>query len=138
MAQCLLLTYRMKVLLALSLLIGAAPGVARAQISGNISLNVSLGTPPGEAIGSVDVFYDQLSPYGVWVDDARAGRVFIPEQASFVPYTDGHWEDTDLGMVWVSNEPFAWATSHYGRWFYSVDFGRWTWVPDTTWGPSWV
>src|SRR2546423_13244134 len=102
----------MKVLLALAVMIGVAPSVARAQISGDISVNVNLGTPPGEAIGSVDVFYDQLSPYGVWGDDARGGRVFIPEQTDFVPYTKGHLADTDVGLVWVSSEPVACANTH--------------------------
>ena len=34
---------------------------------------------PGVPIESVDVFYDQLAPYGVWVDDPTLGHVFIPE-----------------------------------------------------------
>src|SRR5574337_2168421 len=54
----------------------------------------------GEPVANVDVFYDQLEPYGTWFDD-----------------------------------PFGWATSHYGRWVYA---NRWVWVPDTTWGPAWV
>jgi hypothetical protein len=40
--------------------------------------------------------------------------------------------------VWQSNEPHAWATSHYGRWAYSNNYNRWYWAPDTQWGPSWV
>jgi len=62
----------------------------------------------------------------------------MPNDAGFVPYTNGHWEYTDLGMVWISSEPFSWATSHYGRWWYADRYGRWVWLPDTTWGPSWV
>src|SRR3989442_12946515 len=103
----------MKVLVIAAMLIGVIPSVARAQGAG-ISVDVSLGAPPGEAVSSVDVFYDQLSPYGVFVDDGRYGRVFIPEQTDFVPYTVGHWEYTDLGFVWISTEPFSWPTSHYG------------------------
>jgi hypothetical protein len=128
----------MKLALALALMIAGAPGLARAQVSAGVSINIGGGALVGEPINSLDVFYDQLSPYGVWVDDPRAGRVFIPDQAGYVPYTNGHWQYTDVGMVWVSSEPFAWATSHYGRWWWSDEYGRWVWVPDTTWGPAWV
>jgi hypothetical protein len=83
------------------------------------------------------VFYDQLSPHGYFVDEPVMGHVFIPNQANFVPYTVGHWQYTTLGFVWVSNEPFAWATSHYGRWAFSRHYGRWVWLPDTV-GPAWV
>ena len=92
----------------------------------------------GEPIVSLDIFYDQLSPYGVWVDEPSFGQVFIPDQQRFVPYADGRWEYTNVGFVWVSSEPFAWATTHYGRWAYSQYFQRWVWIPDTVWGPSWV
>jgi hypothetical protein len=92
----------------------------------------------GEAVVSVDVFYDQLTPYGAWVDDPALGHVFTPESADFVPYTVGHWQYTDVGFVWISAQPFDWATAHYGRWAYSTPYSRWVWLPDTTWGPSWV
>ncbi|HET9620270.1 MAG TPA: DUF6600 domain-containing protein, partial [Kofleriaceae bacterium] len=95
-------------------------------------------TAPGEPVESNDVFYDQLEPYGVWVDEPDVGRVFIPDTENYVPYTNGHWQYTNLGFVWVSNEPHAWATSHYGRWAYSNNYNRWYWAPDTQWGPSWV
>jgi len=122
----------------LALALGASPLVANAQISADVSFNWSSSAPQGEPVASVDVFYDQLSPYGVWIDDPTVGQAFIPEQQGYVPYQNGHWENTDVGFVWISDEPFAWATSHYGRWWFSNDYGRWVWVPDTTWGPSWV
>src|SRR5437764_8550383 len=74
----------------------------------------------------------------MWVDDPDLGTVFVPDQSGYVPYRNGYWDYTDVGMVWVSNEPFAWVTSHYGRWWYSDGLQSWAWVPDTTWGPSWV
>ena len=95
-------------------------------------------TAPGDPVESVDVFYDQLSPYGVWVDEPDVGRVFVPDTPGYVPYTNGHWQYTNLGFVWVSSEPHAWATAHYGRWAYSSNYGRWYWTPDTQWGPAWV
>jgi hypothetical protein len=120
--------------LLVAILMSAVPGVARAQWSAT----VTFGTPPGEGISSVDVFYDQLSPYGVWADDPQIGQVFLPDAAGFVPYRDGYWQDTDVGFVWISSEPFSSVTTHYGRWYYSNAFRRWAWMPDTTWGPSWV
>ncbi|MGE5186834.1 MAG: DUF6600 domain-containing protein [Acidobacteriota bacterium] len=123
----------MKVAIILALLVGGS-GVARADISVGVYANV-----PGDSVPSVDVFYDQLAPYGQWAQDPEVGTyVFLPNDRDYVPYTYGHWEYTDVGMMWVSSEPFAWATSHYGRWYYSDSLGRWAWLPDTEWGPSWV
>ncbi len=124
-------------LLALFLAAGSAV-LAPAPARADVGFELSFGAPPGEAISSVDVFYDQLAPYGMWVEDPDLGTVFMPDDAGYVPYTNGHWEYTDVGMVWVSSEPFAWVTSHYGRWWFSDRYQRWAWVPDTTWGPSWV
>jgi uncharacterized protein DUF6600 len=130
--------------LCLAAVLGALPAMAVAQPSVQLDVGVNVGvdtydtTAPGDPVESVDVFYDQLSPYGVWVDEPDAGRVFIPDTASYVPYTTGHWQYTSVGFVWVSSEPHAWATSHYGRWAYSNNYGRWYWRPDTQWGPAWV
>jgi hypothetical protein len=93
---------------------------------------------PGQPIGAIDVFYDRLSPDGAWIDDARLGRVFVPDRADFVPYREGRWRYTEAGLLWESAEPFGWATSHYGRWGFSQHLDRWVWVPDLTWGPAWV
>ncbi len=88
---------------------------------------------------SFQVFYDQLSPYGQWVDYPSYGYVWIPNAGNdFAPYsTDGHWVYTDYGWTWVSNYPWGWAPFHYGRWGYDNTLG-WFWVPDETWGPAWV
>jgi hypothetical protein len=37
----------------------------------------------------------------------------------------------------VSDEPWAWATYHYGRWNFTDRYG-WYWVPQTHWAPAWV
>src|ERR1041385_9040583 len=89
----------------------------------------------GDPVWSVDVFYDQLDPYGTWYNDPTYGWVFVPQQQGYVPYSNGYWKYTDYGMVWVSADPFGWATDHYGRWVYQ---NRWVWAPDLTWGPAWV
>jgi hypothetical protein len=85
------------------------------------------------------VFYDQLSPYGAWVNDAQYGYVWIPDEgADFSPYaTAGHWVFTDYGWTWVSDYPWGWAPFHYGRWNYDPDYG-WMWIPGYHWGPAWV
>jgi len=99
---------------------------------------------PGSTSGQVStvsfqVFYDQLSPYGQWVDDTNYGYVWIPDSGSdFAPYsTDGHWVLTDYGWTWASDYIWGWATFHYGRWSFNDSFG-WFWVPDNEWGPAWV
>jgi hypothetical protein len=88
---------------------------------------------------SFQVFYDQLSPYGQWVDYPNYGYVWIPNAGSdFVPYsTRGHWILTDYGFAWVSDYNWGWAPFHYGRWDYDNYYG-WFWVPDNEWGPAWV
>lgn len=120
----------------------AWPAVAIAQVE--VGVDVEAGddsydtTAPGEPVESNDVFYDQLEPYGTWVDEPDVGRVFIPDTDNYVPYRTGHWQNTRLGFVWVSNDRHGWATSHYGRWAYSDNYHRWYWLPDTQWGPAWV
>ena len=88
---------------------------------------------------SFQVFYDQLSPFGQWVDYSDYGYVWIPDAGSdFVPYsTDGHWILTDYGWTWASDYDWGWAVFHYGRWSFNDSFG-WFWVPDNEWGPAWV
>jgi hypothetical protein len=56
---------------------------------------------------SYQLFYDQLSPYGMWVDYPTYGYVWIPNgDPGFSPYvTNGHWIFTDDGWTWVSDYP---------------------------------
>ena len=88
---------------------------------------------------SFQVFYDQLSPYGEWVNYPNYGYVWIPDAGpDFVPYsTQGHWILTDFGWTWMSDYSWGWAPFHYGRWNYDHFYG-WFWVPDNEWGPAWV
>ncbi len=85
------------------------------------------------------VFYDELSPYGQWVDYENYGYAWIPDAGpDFVPYsTDGHWVLSDYGWTWVSDYEWGWAPFHYGRWDYDNYYG-WLWIPDNQWGPAWV
>jgi len=86
-----------------------------------------------------DYFYDDLAPYGSWVEYSPHGWVWTPYDMplGWRPYSDGYWAYTDYGWSWMSYEPFGWATYHYGRWDFDPHYG-WIWVPDTVWAPSWV
>ena len=89
---------------------------------------------------TLQTFYDQLAPYGQWINYPNYGYVFIPNAGpGFIPYsTAGHWEFTDqFGWTWASDYPWGWACFHYGRWNFDPSYG-WFWVPDVQWGPAWV
>ena len=86
------------------------------------------------------LFYEGLAPYGDWRESDEYGWVWQPAEArgsDWRPYTQGRWVDSDQGWAWVSDEPFGWATYHYGRWALLVGNG-WVWVPGDTWAPAWV
>ncbi len=84
-------------------------------------------------------FYEPLSPYGHWVETADYGRCWVPDRVDrdWRPYCNGHWQRTEAGWYWVSDEPWGWATYHYGRWDWKPEVG-WLWVPQTLWAPAWV
>jgi hypothetical protein len=107
----------------------------------NISIIFGHQTLFAQHVGvSFQLFYDQLGPYGRWVDYPSYGNVWIPNVGpGFVPYcTSGHWVYSDeYGWTWVSDYPWGWAPFHYGRWMFEASYG-WFWVPGTEWGPAWV
>ncbi len=89
---------------------------------------------------SMDYFYKALEPHGDWVEVERYGYCWQPRSATdsdWRPYVDGNWAHTNYGWTWVSNEPFGWATYHYGRWARVRGLG-WVWVPGSEWAPAWV
>jgi hypothetical protein len=88
---------------------------------------------------NMQLFYDQLSPYGSWVNHQTYGYVWIPNAgAGFKPYaTSGRWVFTERGWTWDSDLPWGWAAFHYGRWDHDETHG-WMWLPDGIWGPAWV
>lgn len=110
---------------------------------GIIVLFLSLSSPKAEAHPkkgiSLQVFYDELSYYGDWVNNPDYGYVWRPDVGrDFRPYyTNGHWVMTEYGNTWVSDYEWGWAPFHYGRWFYD-DYDGWIWAPETEWGPAWV
>ncbi len=85
------------------------------------------------------VFYDALSPYGDWVSVPGWGWCWRPLDVppGWRPYTEGHWDYTDLGYTWVSDYDWGWAPFHYGRWAYDPFYG-WLWIPGYEWAPAWV
>jgi len=106
------------------------------------ALAVGFSAQPAPAQAYVDVsigdFYDELDPYGEWVD-CTYGDCWVPEQveADWQPYTNGEWIYTDYGWTWVSNDPWGDDPYHYGTWTY-LDRDGWAWVPGTVWAPAWV
>ncbi len=89
---------------------------------------------------SYQTFYDELSPYGQWIDYPGHGYVWVPAaNQDFQPYsTNGHWVWTnDYEWMWVSDYDWGWAPFHYGRWDNDPYYG-WYWVPGYEWSPAWV
>lgn len=101
----------------------------------------SLAVPSrAEVTISVNLFHEQLAPFGRWGVDARFGEVWYPTHVGVAwrPYTVGHWAYTaEYGWIWVEAEPWGWATYHYGRWFFDPVAG-WLWIPGLQWAPAWV
>ena len=103
-----------------------------------VQVEASFGSS-GVEIRAESDFYEPLSPYGSWQVVGSYGRCWLPGrvETNWRPYCNGYWQRTDAGWYWASNEPWAWATYHYGRWDFSAQFG-WYWMPQTQWAPAWV
>jgi len=112
-----------RTLLITAAVIGLSAQAAQAQVS----VNVTIGG-----------FYDELAPYGRWVD-CSYGQCWVPAQvaADWQPYTNGQWIYTEYGWTWVSNDPWGGNPYHYGTWASIPGYG-WSWVPGTVWAPAWV
>jgi hypothetical protein len=118
------------------LLSSCVAGAASASTA--VSAGIHIG-PSGRAAVDLGFFYDDLAPYGNWIERPSYGWVWTPRAVatSWRPYEDGRWVWTDDGWTWITDEPYGWATYHYGRWYDDPEIG-WSWVPGDTWGPSWV
>jgi len=120
---------------AAALLTAAPIALDRAATPG-----VWLSTAQAATDVDINVFFTSLSPYGSWVPSPNYNYVWVPTNvdASWSPYTNGHWIYTEqYGWYFVSDEPFAAIVYHYGRWGYDPLIG-WYWVPGTHWAPAWV
>src|SRR5579884_2251430 len=113
-------------------IVGLAIAFSPLMVNGQVSLSI------GVNVSSPADFYQPLSQYGNWVD-LSYGRCWHPTDvpADWQPYTDGQWVWTDAGWYWQSNEPWGWATCHYGSWVNDPNYG-WCWIPGTEWAPAWV
>jgi hypothetical protein len=101
---------------------------------------VSREIPESRGPKSYDMFYTKLERFGEWRETSDYGYVWQPREAQsrdWRPYTNGHWVYSDAGWTWVSEEPFGWATYHYGRWARLRGVG-WVWAPGDEWAPAWV
>jgi hypothetical protein len=126
---------------ACSALLGCATSFGQPSASMEISLplpSVEVTLPSVEIRAESD-FYEPLAPEGEWVVVGSYGRCWRPShvERDWRPYCNGSWERTEAGWYWVSDEPWAWATYHYGRWDYTDRYG-WYWVPQVQWAPAWV
>ncbi len=99
-----------------------------------------LAPAPGQA-GQQDaaLFQEALSRFGQWLHHGHYGPVWQPQQVNqgWRPYTNGRWVPTQEGYVFETDEPWGWATYHYGNWANTSDYG-WVWVPGRTWYPPTV
>jgi DNA segregation ATPase FtsK/SpoIIIE-like protein len=80
---------------------------------------------PREVVG-----YQLLDASGEWRQDDNYGPVWYPQgmPAGWAPYRSGRWEWMEpWGWTWIDASPWAFATSHYGRW--TIIGTRWAWVP---------
>jgi hypothetical protein len=95
--------------------------------------------PPVASQPDYSMFYERLAPYGRWSEVNGYGYCWQPtiSIAGWRPYLDGCWVWSEFGWAWQSNEPFGWATYHYGRWLNLASYG-WVWVPGSEWAPAWV
>lgn len=123
----------------IKLLTAIFPAVALSLLFAGCSAdrNIAVETPDGTI--TYQEFYDDLSPYGNWIDYPPYGEVWSPDLAvGFRPYaTNGRWFYTNAGWAWDSFYSWGWAPFHYGRWLYDDVYG-WLWVPGYEWSPAWV
>jgi hypothetical protein len=120
----------------------ATPGVNPTAPEATPAYPVEQAAPPAPVEIADSTFYDELTPYGTWVDVEGYGPCWQPTvvvaNSGWRPYFDGgHWVYTDCGWYWLSDYSWGWAPFHYGRWFQHQRLG-WCWLPDRVWGPSWV
>ena len=132
-------------LLPLSLVLAAGPALAQPvppPINPPPPGAASVATTdiqPGDRFGfrnvdDIAAFVPALAPHGRWVA-SRWGMAFVPNApAGWQPYVNGGWGPD---RFWRSEDPWGWATDHYGRWGFDDAIG-WVWVPGGEWAPSWA
>jgi len=157
--------------LSLSALLAVAASAAAAP------LPTPVAAPPPSTKRPVvpfEVFFQNLKAYGSWLALEEGHWVWRPDSASrdWRPFGTGTWVITkphsetadsqseiqnpiskieNPQWYWLADEPWGWATSHYGRWLWrefsirnpkseiqNPEKGGWVWLPDREWSPAWV
>lgn len=71
-----------------------------------------------------------LDAAGAWRSDPKFGEVWVPTDppGGWAPFRFGHWRwVAPWGWTWIDDQPWGFATSHYGRWAFAD--GQWVWAP---------
>jgi hypothetical protein len=120
----------------LAILLLAAPSSAGARAE---SRPLRLTRAQLDALTDLAPFARPLASLGEWLRLGDGRAVWRPAAVGdgWRPYVDGSWSWTEDGWYWVSAEPWAWATYHFGRWRHDDRLG-WTWIPGHEWAPAWV
>ena len=116
-----------------------AVGILLSGCAASVNTQAQVVSPADDGSITYQTFYDDLSPYGTWIDYPAYGHVWHPSMGvDFRPYaTGGHWVYSGEGWAWTSDYSWGWAPFHYGRWIYDEVYG-WLWIPGYTWSPAWV
>lgn len=94
---------------------------------------------------SFELLFSDLNAQGEWLKiqggrgEGRAkGWAWRPRgvERDWRPFSRGTWVVTDLGWYWLSEYPWGYVTSHYGRWQWR-DGTAWSWVADREWSSAW-
>src|SRR5258708_23878540 len=119
-----------RIALSALLLAGALSVAATAQPPAPALTQPALNAAVAVAVGvhgtvGVDFFYNNLAPYGYWVNRPSYGWVWCPRHIrhGWRPYSSGRWVYSDYGWTWASSEPFGWAAYHYGRFALDPHYG---------------
>jgi hypothetical protein len=118
--------------------IAAAPEPA--PVSPPLGPSAAVSQP--DAAAGASAFYNDLAPYGAWVQQPDYGLCWQPTvqtiDPNWSPYVDaGQWLYSDSGWYWQSGYTWGWAAFHYGRWA-NLPRQGWVWVPGNQWAPAWV
>jgi len=86
-----------------------------------------------------ELIFQELRSRGAWTQNEGGTWVWQPRgvKADWSPFARGTWVVTGEGWFWLSEDPWGWATSHYGRWDWREKAG-WFWLPDRDWSAAWA
>ena len=118
--------------------------VAAPAAGGKVGLSAGYVNTESDQVGvASDDFYnsESLNKHGRWLKLDKLGASWQPTNvpSGWCPYTNGSFQySEDCGWTFISQEPWAWACYHYGRWTRVQSGCGWAWVPGKVWAGSWV